>query len=43
MPIGDFPGNVEATKLSRDDLSREIGRTDVLVGDPNRPLVFLRH
>ena len=27
MSIGDFPRNVESTNLSRDKISREIGRT----------------
>ena len=30
MPIGDFPGKYELSNLIRDDLSREIGRSNVL-------------
>ena len=29
MSVGELPGNVESTNLSRDNLSREIGRSGV--------------
>ena len=36
MPIGNFPGSFESANLSRDDLSREIGRTAALACLPSR-------
>ena len=35
MSIGDFPGNVESSNLSRDNLSREIGRTACIQDEAN--------
>ena len=48
--IGEFPGNYESTNLSRDNLSREIGRSshdhlETVIFEPNRdssPILILQ-